>query len=33
VLEAVYLAPSLRHNVVDAVGIMLDGLGRFKRLV
>jgi len=33
VFEAVYLAPSLRHNVVDAVGIMLDGLGRFKRLV
>lgn len=31
VLAGVYLPPSLRHNVADAVGILLDGLGRFKR--
>ena len=33
VLAGVYLPPSLRHNVVDAVGILLDGLDRFKRAV
>jgi hypothetical protein len=31
VLAACQCAPSLKHNVMDAVGIMLDAADRFKR--
>ena len=31
VLDTCECAPSLRHNVMDAVGIMLDAVGRFKQ--
>ena len=31
ILDGCGCAPSLQHNVADAVGILLDALGRFKR--